>query len=714
LKLLLQSLSSGEIDLIDAPVPRPRPHEVLIRSQTTVISTGTEGMLLEFGRAGWIGKAKQQPDRVRDVLDKIKTDGLATTLEAVRRKLNQPIPLGYSHCGVVMAVGSAVSDISVGDRVASNGNHAEVVCVPKTLCVRVPAEIDDESAAFATLGAISLQGIRLLSPTLGESVAVIGVGLLGLLAVQMLVANGCQVLAFDPNESRCKLAEEFGAEACWVREGVDPVDRALAFTKGLGVDGVLITASASGSEIVQQSAKMSRKRGRVVLVGVTGLELNRRDFFDRELSFTVSCSYGPGRYEPDYEGRGVDYPPGFVRWSAQRNMEAFLELVRRGSVRVGPLITHRFEFEQAKQAYEALGSGAMGIVLSYPKPDGGQATQFRSRVRHSEPSSARGKAVLGFIGAGNYATAVLIPAFREAGARLKIVASGGHSSALAARTFGFEESTSDSVNVLDDSEVGAVVIATRHESHSRLAVEALQRGKHVFVEKPLALDLESLGALESAAHEAAARGVHLMAGFNRRFAPATEALRDLLAGIAEPKTFVATMNAGELPREHWTRDIEVGGGRILGEACHFIDLLRFLAGSPIVGVDARGMRGETPRTSPEDSACILLSFEDGSIGTVVYTAAGAKSYPKERIECFAGGKVALIDNFKSLRLFGFGKLRLPALGKQDKGQKTLAAAFVNLVAHGGENPMALDEMFDAGKATVEAALRIRRQFDAEV
>lgn len=714
MKLLLQSLSSGEIDLIDAPVPRPRAHEVLIRSQTTVISTGTEGMLLEFGRAGWIGKAKQQPDRVRDVLDKIKTDGLATTLDAVRRKLNQPIPLGYSHCGVVMAVGSAVSEVSVGDRVASNGNHAEVVCVPKTLCVPVPTGIDDESAAFSTLGAISLQGIRLLSPTLGESVAVIGVGLLGLLAVQMLVANGCRVIALDPNESRCKLAEEFGAEVCWIREGVDPVDRALAFSRGLGVDGVLITASASGSEIVQQAAKMSRKRGRVVLVGVTGLDLNRRDFFDRELSFTVSCSYGPGRYEPDYEGRGVDYPPGFVRWTAQRNMEAFLDLVRRGSVRIGPLITHRFEFDQARQAYEALGSGAMGIVLNYPSSSGEEAARFATTVRHASPAAARGKAVLGFIGAGNYATSVLMPAFKEAGARLKIVASGGQSSALAARSFGFEESTSDASNVLDDPEVGAVVIATRHDSHSQLAVEALQRGKHVFVEKPLALGLESLCALETAAHEAAGQGIYLMAGFNRRFAPATVTLQDLLAGIAEPKTLVATMNAGELPREHWTRDIASGGGRIIGEACHFVDLLRFLAGSPIVSVDACGMRGQTPRTSPEDSACILLGFEDGSIGTVIYTAAGAKSYPKERIECFTGGKVARIDNFKSLQLFGFGKLRLPALGKQDKGQKALAAAFVNLVANGGENPMALDELFDAGRATIEAALKIRRQFDTEV
>ena len=498
---ILQNLKTGTTDVVDIPCPCVGPGQLLIGTRASLISAGTERMLVEFGQANLLDKARSQPERVRQVLDKVRTDGLVPTLEAVRNKLDQPLALGYCNAGVVLAIGSGVEGFAVGDRVASNGPHAEVVCVPHTLCTSIPNEVGDDEAAFTVPGAIALQGIRLLNPTLGERIVVSGLGLLGLLAVQMLVANGCQVLGIDYNQERLALARQFGAQVADLSAGEDPIAAGLAFSHGLGVDGVLITASTKSDEPVHQAAQMSRKRGRIVLVGVVGLNLQRADFYEKELTFQVSCSYGPGRYDPAYEVQGHDYPVGFVRWTEQRNFEAVLQLIADGKVQVTPLISHRVPQTQAQEAYRLLtdDSSALGILLTYPEttPDLRRTIVVTEQLatRRPQPTTP----VIGVIGAGQFTTGVLLPALAKTSAQRKaIVSAGGASAAIAARKFGFQQASTDYHTLLDDPEITTIFITTRHNTHARLVIEALQAGKHVFVEKPLALNREELAAWSGA------------------------------------------------------------------------------------------------------------------------------------------------------------------------------------------------------------------------
>ncbi len=530
MKQILQSLKTGATEIAEVPVPKAGRGQLLIQTSHTLVSAGTERMLVEFGKAGWIDKARQQPDKVRMVLDKIKTDGLQPTIDAVFNKLDQPLPLGYCNVGRVLeAQGSRSKDqgvvFGVGDRVISNGHHAEVVSVPINLCAKVPESVTDEAAAFTVLGAIALQGIRLVQPTLGEAVVVTGLGLIGQIAVQLLRANGCRVLGIDLDPGKLALARSFGAEVVDLGAGEDPVQAAERFSRGRGVDAVLVTASTRSSEPMHQAALMCRKRGRIVLVGVTGLELSRDDFFKKELTFQVSASYGPGRYDPEYEEKGHDYPVGFVRWTEQRNFEAVLDMLADGRLDVRPLVSHRFAIEDAVKAYEVVGGAepSLGIILEYPRAEGDAAREVMERTvslpaaRHKGKGEqvqgsrrkvqGRGRAAISFVGAGNYATAVLISAFKEAGVRLRSVASsGGVSGVHAGRKYGFEETTTDTARLFGDSETDAVVVTTRHDSHARFVLAALRAGKHVFVEKPLCLTLGELGEIEGVCRRGGRRG----------------------------------------------------------------------------------------------------------------------------------------------------------------------------------------------------------------
>lgn len=703
MKQILQSLKTGTTTVADVPCPAAGAGEVLIGTSRTLVSVGTERMLVEFGKAGWIDKALQQPDKVRMVLDKIHTDGLIPTVEAVVNKLDQPLPLGYCNVGYVLELGAGVAAFSVGDRIVSNGKHAESVRVPINLCVRVPEVVTDDEAAFTVLGAIALQGIRLVQPTLGEAVVVSGLGLIGLMAVQLLRAHGCRVLGLDFVAERLELARRFGAEIVDIGAGQDPVKAAQTFSRGRGIDAVIVTASTKSSEPLHQAALMCRKRGRIVLVGVTGLELSRADFYEKELVFQVSCSYGPGRYDPSYEEKGNDYPVGFVRWTEQRNFEAVLDMMADGRLDVKPLISHRFPISEAESAYALVGGKepCLGILLTYPGIE--RTSEVRTvTLPHVQASVGTSPAAISFIGSGNYATAVLIPAFKATGVRLRCVASGaGVSGVHAGRKFGFEEATTDIERIFNDTETTAVVISTRHDSHARIVRQALAAGKHVFVEKPLCITLEELVDIETAYASLAARSSALpvlMVGFNRRFAPQVHRIKQLLGGIRGPKAFVATVNAGAIPADHWTQDSKTGGGRIIGEACHFIDLLRYLAGEAISVCHCTAVD-----TATRDTVSIQLRFADSSIGTIHYFANGSRSFPKERLEVFAEGRVLQLDNFRKLTGYGwpnFGKMNL---WRQDKGQQACAKAFVAAAGGHSLTPIPFDELIEVSRVTIEAA-----------
>lgn len=709
MRQILQSLRTGATEVANVPAPAVQRRQVLIRTSRTLVSAGTERMLVEFGRAGWIDKARQQPDKVRAVLTKMSTDGVAPTIEAVFNKLDQPLPLGYCNVGVALETGVGVSGIVVGDRVASNGRHAEVVSVPMNLCAKIPDSVSDDEAAFTVVGAIGLQGVRLAQPTLGEYVVVTGLGLIGLITVQLLRAQGCHVLGIDMDSAKLALARSFGAEVVDLAAGADPVAAAMAFSRGRGVDAVIITASTASSEPVHQAAQMSRKRGRIVLVGVAGLDLARADFYEKELTFQVSCSYGPGRYDPTYEEQGIDYPLGLVRWTEQRNFEAVLDMMAARRLDVRPLISHRFSIGDAARAYDVVAGAApsLGILLEYPTPAELPVAALREQTVHvkAPEGSGRNRAVVGFIGAGAYATAVLIPAFKAAGARLRSVGSNGGVSGLhAAKKFGFEMATTDTPSLLADPAINAVAVTTRHDSHARLVCEALRAGKHVFVEKPLALSESELDQIVKAIGESEGRSPRiLMVGFNRRFAPQIRKIRELLSEVREPKAFVMTVNAGALPASHWALDADAGGGRINGEGCHFIDLLRFLAGAPIADFNVASMAGAAGVSSGEDKAIITLRFADGSIGTIQYLANGHRSFPKERLEVFAGGRILQLDNFRKLTGFGWPSFRRMNLWRQDKGQRACAAAFLAAIDRNGPSPIALDELLEVTRVTIRVA-----------
>jgi predicted dehydrogenase/threonine dehydrogenase-like Zn-dependent dehydrogenase len=713
MKQILQNLSNGETSLVDVPCPKNTPGNILIATRNTIVSAGTERMLVDFGKANLLDKARQQPDKVKMVLNKISTDGLMPTIEAVRSKLDQPLPLGYCNAGVVLE--SGIEGFDVGDRVVSNGNHAEVVRVPKNLCVKIPDQVEDESAAFTVLGAIGLQGIRLIQPTLGECIVVSGLGLIGLLCVQILRANGCRVLGIDFDSRKCELARQFGAETVNLSKGEDPLLVAEAFSRGRGVDGVLVTAATQSDELMHQAAQMCRKRGRIVLVGVVGLNLRRDDFFKKEITFQVSASYGPGRYDSAYEEQGQDYPIGFVRWTEQRNFEAVLDMMALGLLDVKPLITHRYEIKNAVEAYELLNDAtALGIVLQYPERPVNELR--KSRVSLSPEVSKTydpAKPCVGFIGGGNYASRTLIPAFKEAGAVLDtLVTSGGISGVHHGNKNDFSTTSTELDDVWKNEHINAVAIVTRHDAHAGQVIDALKAGKNIFVEKPLALTLEELESIDEAYQQANASPqssaqVRLMVGFNRRYAPHIVKMQELLDNHRSPKAIIMTINAGAIPGDHWVQDPHLGGGRIVGEGCHFIDLMRHLVGHSIADFRVM-MMGDAPGVEVrDDKVSITLAFADGSFGTIHYLANGGSAFPKERIEVFCDNAVLQMDNYRVLTGYGWPGFKKMKLVRQDKGQQACSKAFIDAVREGKEAPIPYTEVMESSRVSIEVANALR-------
>lgn len=704
MKQIQQDLASGLTQVTELPAPAPVAGQVVISTRKSLVSVGTERMMVEFGKANLLQKALQQPDKVRQAVEKVRADGFMPTLEAIRSKLGAPLPLGYSNVGIVSDNGE--TSFVVGDRVVSNGPHSEVVRVPKNLCALIPASVDDESAAFTVLASIALQGTRLALPTLGEGFVVTGLGLVGLLTVQLLRAQGCRVLGIDFDSKKCELARSFGASVVDLSKGENPIADAKVFSRGRGVDGVIITASTKSNEPIHQAATMCRQRGRIVLVGVVGLELSRADFYEKELSFQVSCSYGPGRYDFDYEERGHDYPIGFVRWTQQRNFEAVLDMMASGALDVKPLITHRCTVDEAPDAYDLIDNpGTLGIIIDYPKSSDALETKT---VELTAPRSCKPEDVVcSFIGGGNYASRVLMPAFNAAGAGLHtLVTSRGVSAVHHGRKQGFANASTDFQAILADLSINTLVIATQHNLHAEQVIAGLRAGKQVFVEKPLALGLAELISIDSAVQEGRGKS-RLMVGYNRRFSPLTITMKQLLKQVEGPKTFILTMNAGNIPADHWTQDRETGGGRIIGEACHYVDLLRFFVGTPITGFSANSLASPSDLGITEDKASITLHFEDGSMGTIHYFANGGKAFPKERIEAFGGDGVLQLDNFKTLRGYGWNGFKRQRLWSQDKGQNACVAAFVESIREGLPAPIPYEEIIEVARVSIEVAEALR-------
>ena len=691
MKQIIQDLKSGATILEEVPVPQVKAGYVLIQTTRTLVSLGTERMLVEFGKANLIDKARQQPDRVKQVLEKIKTDGMIPTLEAVFNKLNQPLPLGYCNVGKVVAVGKGVTEFSIGDRVASNGNHAEYVCVPKNLVAKIPDNVSDDEAAFTVIGSIGLEGVRLLSAQLGETIVVIGLGLIGLLAVQLLKANGCKVIGVDFDQQKVDMASGLGITAINPKSGTNAVSFVEDLTSGIGADGVLITASTDSDSVIHEACEMCRKRGRIVLVGVIGLNLRRDDFYKKELSFQVSCSYGPGRYDEDYENRGIDYPLPYVRWTEKRNFETILNLISNGSIEVKSLITERFDLKDYDQIYgDMRKQGSVASLLCYSA----DTAREESVSLKSNEFKSEGKKI-GIIGAGNFTTSTVIPALLNAGASVKYISSrtNGLEAKTAAKKMGAEIATTDYRAILNDPEVDLVICTTRHDAHASMVCETLESGKSVFVEKPLCLNSDELDRIIETYGKAPA-GATLTVGFNRRFSPFAVKMKKLLG--EGPMNIVATVNAGYIPPEVWVHDMETGGGRIIGEACHFIDLCSFLTDSKVTSVCVNAL-GNSPKENT-DNMSILLKYENGSNGVINYFSNGAKSYPKEKVEVFYQGKVLTLDNWRILEGFGFPNFHRMKK-RMDKGHKSEFQLLNQRVRNGGESLIPFESIINTTKAS---------------
>ena len=689
MRQIVQDLKKGDTILEEVPVPMVKSGSILIKTTKTLVSLGTERMLVEFGKANFLQKARQQPNKVKMVLDKVKTDGLRPTLNAVFNKLNQPLPLGYCNVGVVEAVGKGIVGLRVGDRVASNGNHAEYVCVPENLTAKIPDNVSDEEATFTVIGAIGLQGVRLCNPTLGETIVVIGLGLIGLVTAELLKANGCKVIGYDFDQQKVDIALSKGILAFNPAQ-TDPVKFVQQQTAELGADGVIITASNKSDEIMHQAAEMSRQRGRIVLVGVVGLNIRRDDFFKKELTFQVSCSYGPGRYDENYEQKGMDYPIGFVRWTEKRNFETILHAMASGQLDVKPLITERVSLEDYGLIYNDMRkTGAIASILIYP-----ENTSKSNTVHLSNESYIGKKGVYGIIGAGNFTSSTIIPAMKAAKTNLKYIASaGGLSSKIVAKKGNISKATSDYQEILKDQEVDTVMITTRHNLHAKMVMESLQAGKNVFVEKPLCLNEAELANIIEVKNSLNPSPM-VIVGFNRRFAPLAIKMKQLLG--EGPKNIVATMNAGFIPKDSWIHDLEIGGGRIIGEACHYIDLCSYLSNSKVVAVCMNSL-GSNPQKNT-DNVSILLKYENGSNAVINYFANGSKAYYKERIEAYNQGKTLIIDNWRVLTGFGikgFSKMKT----KLDKGHKAQFALLNDCIKNGGKPLIELESILNTTKAS---------------
>jgi predicted dehydrogenase/threonine dehydrogenase-like Zn-dependent dehydrogenase len=724
MKQVLQHARTGEITVEEVPAPQLLPGCVLVRVAASVVSAGTERASAEFARKSLLQKAQSRPDLVREVISKVQRDGIFSAIQSVRSRLDQPQSPGYSSAGTVIAVGDGVTDLHPGDRVACAGAgfavHAEIACVPRLLVARIPgrtvsgSEVPFDEASFATLGAIALHGIRNAEAKLGDLVAVIGLGLLGQLTVQLLKAAGCRVLGMDLDAARAELAQRMGADGAATSP---PAFREICIetSRGAGVDSVLITAETPSSDPVNLAGTIARDRAIVVAVGTVGMDIERKAYYEKELDFRVSRSYGPGRYDAAYEQKGRDYPVGYVRWSETRNMEAFVQFLAEKKIDIGALITHRFSIGRAQSAYDLITGKSrdafLGVVIQYAESGDlartlavvSQRKADLPRPPRPQEASAHGISV-GLLGAGVFAASTLVPAIKASTdtALIAVCAATGSHSQHVERKFGFRYGTTDESQVIHDPAVNAVVIATRHHLHAKQVLAALEAGKHVFCEKPLCLSEEELRSIADAYFGIqSAERLALMVGFNRRFAPMTARMKSFLAPISEPLALHYRINAGHLPPDHWVNDREQGGGRILGEVCHFADLLMFLAASPIVEVDARAV-GNSSRYSG-DNVLVSLHFANGSEGSISYLANGDRAFSKERIEVFGGGSAAVLEDFRRLELVRDGRKEIiHSRWRQDKGHRGEWAAFAQAVQRREEAPIRFDELV----CTTLATLRI--------
>jgi predicted dehydrogenase/threonine dehydrogenase-like Zn-dependent dehydrogenase len=711
MKQLLQNLRTGETSVADVPLPIAKPGTALIKTSASLVSAGTERMLVEFAEKNLVGKARSRPDLVRQVLDKARREGLLTTVEAAFNKLDQPMPLGYSSAGTIVEIGQGLQGFKVGDRVACAGGgyavHAEYAVVPQNLLAYVPDNVAFESAAFATLGAIAMHGFRLAGPQIGERVAIIGLGLLGLLSVEITKAAGCQVFGVDLAAERVALARKMGVEAV-VREQAE--EAAAAFSRGMGVDCVLICADSASDDPITLAGTIARDRANVVAVGAVGLNIPRREYFEKELNFINSRSYGPGRYDPSYEEGGQDYPLGYVRWTEGRNLASIVELMGAGRMDISPLISHRFPIEQAGEAYELITGkrqeAFLGVLLTYPETGTSETKTKRSKVLLSHSAPGTPQVNLGVLGAGNFATAVMLPAVQkiENLNLVGILSGSGLSAHHAAKKFGFDYAAQSEEQILSDEGINTLAILTRHNVHAAQTLAALQAGKNVFVEKPLAINPEQLAEV----HEGllADKNQLLTVGFNRRFAPLAQELSAFFSERKEPLVAHFRVNAGYIPLTHWLHDPEIGGGRIIGEGCHFVDFLAFLVGQAPQTVSAHCLPdGGSYR---EDNVVLTFEFPDGSLGTVSYLANGDKAFPKERVEVFAGGRVAVLDDFRALELVHNGRRKMiRSRLRQDKGHAAIWQAFVDAIVKGGEAPIPYEHIFGVTQATFAAIQSLR-------
>ena len=706
MKQLLQYMRNGKTVVEEVPVPAVRAGMALVRTHASLVSAGTERMLVEFAQQSLLGKARQRPDLVRQVLQKARREGLIGAAQAAFSRLDQPLALGYSSAGTIVELGTGMTGFKVGQRVACAGGgyavHAEYAVVPRNLLVPFPSSLEFESAAFTTLAAIGMHGFRLAKPQVGERVALIGLGLLGLLTIQIAAAAGCPVFGIDVNASRVRLATSLGIEAVTRARAAEA---ALAFTRGRGFDVVLICADTPSSDPVEFAAAIARDRARVVAIGAVGQNIPRREYYEKELSFINSRSYGPGRYDPSYEEQGNDYPIGHVRWTEGRNLESVIDLMVSGALNVRPLITHRFPIERAARAYELITGRTrepfLGVLLTYDVRRAAKTTRVEFPHRNTAASDVR----LGVLGAGKFADATLLPAIKKAGGidLVGIASAGGLHARHAAKKFGFAFGASANQEILKDRRINTVAILTRHDSHARLVIEALQAGKHVFVEKPLAINADQVSALERQLRRQNSRLV--MVGFNRRFSPLALMMAGFLAGRPEPLHAHYRVNAGYLPPDHWTQD-PLLGGRIIGEACHFVDLITSLVGAAPIAVSAHAL--PDGGKYHEDNVSMTFTFPDGSIGVVDYLANGDASFPKERLDVFCAGKVAVLDDFRSLDMREGGNRKLIE-ASQDKGWMHEWRAFSRAIREGGEPPIPYEQLIGVARAMLAAVQSIRGQ-----
>lgn len=729
MKQLIQNIKNGKTAIEDVPIPTPRDGQALVKVSASLVSAGTERMVVEFAEKSLVGKARSRPDLVKQVLDKAKREGIAPTLQAAFNRLDQPMALGYSSAGTIVALGKNMGDFKVGQRVACAGAnyavHAEYNLVPKNLLTPLPKNVDFESAAFTTLGAIALHGFRLAQTQIGENVAVIGLGLLGLLTIQIADAAGCNVLGIDLDPERVKLASSLGLQAV-----TRPEAEASASTLSLnrGFDAVIICADTSSNDPIQLAGVISKDRGRVVATGAVGLNIPRKIYYEKEISFINSRSYGPGRYDSDYEENGNDYPFGYVRWTEGRNFQAVVDLLSSGKLKAKNLITHRFPIEKGVQAYEVITGKKkepfLGVLLTYPSlpadPQPQTAVQLLSATRRSSSAFVK----LGVLGAGLYANSTLLPIIKNNKdfQLIGIASAGGLHAQQAGKKFGFQYATSSEDEIINDKNINAIAILTRHDSHADLIIKALKAGKNVFVEKPLAIDVAGLNKVikrltidhrPQAVKHSQSSAVHglLTVGFNRRFSPHAQSLKSQISSLREPKYLHYRVNAGYIPSHHWLQDPTVGGGRIIGEACHFIDLITYLVGVSPISVNAVALPNNGKYS--DDNVSMTFTFPDGSIGVVDYLANGDKSLPKERLEVFCEGMVAVLDDYVSLIVTKDGKKKEEKI-TQDKGWRNEMSAFAKAIKEGGEPPIPYEHLIGVAKASFAAVESIRSKNIVEI